>query len=92
MSTYYRGDQPTNYIPFDDLQVVRLTRLGAVREGLLSEPFTENLPDDWTFTSGTNPWAISATRHKRLDLAKLLNVVLTVDYEFTFASVVPPAP
>lgn len=76
-------------VAFDDLQVVRLTRLGAVRESLLSESFQKGLPADWTFTDGAKPWAISKLRHKRLDLGKLLNVVLTVDYRFEYASVAP---
>ena len=72
-------------VAFDDLQVVRLTQLGAPREVVLSEPFTANLPEDWTFTDGQTPWGISNTRHKRLDLVKLLNVVLRIDYKFTVA-------
>jgi hypothetical protein len=82
----------TEDIAFDDVQVVRLTRLGAVRETLLSEPFESTLPADWTFIDGTTRWAISKARHKRLDLAKLLNVVLTVDYQFEYASVAPSLP
>ena len=70
-------------VPFSDLQVVRLTRLGLVRESLLSEPLADGRPEGWTFSDGATPWAVSPTRQKRLDLSKLLNVVLTVDYGYT---------
>ena len=81
----------TGEVMFDDLQVIRLTRVGAVRETLLSEPFQSKLPPEWTFTDGVKRWAVSSAKHRRLDLAKLLNVVLTVDYEFAFASVEKPS-
>jgi hypothetical protein len=50
------------------------------------------LPADWQFKHGAKRWEISKTRHKRLDLSRLLNVVLTVDYGFTYASVEPATP
>jgi len=81
----------TSDVMFDDLQVIRLTRVGAVRETILSEPFQTKLSPEWTVIDGAKGWAISPARHPRLDLAKLLNVVLTVDYQFTFASVEKPS-
>jgi hypothetical protein len=79
-------------VAFDDVQVIRLTRLGAARETLLSEPFLTKLPPDWVFAHGVKPWEVSKERHKRLDLSRLLNVVLTVDYSFTYASAGPTTP
>jgi hypothetical protein len=76
---------------FDDLRVVRLTRRGAMREMLHAEPF-DTLPSGWTFTDGATPWVVDATRHKRLDLSKVLNVVITLDYQFAFASLAPGSP
>jgi len=73
-------------VSFCDLQVARLTRLGAVRESLLSEAFAGARPDGWALADGGKGWAVSPIRQKRLDLSKLLNVVLTVDYTFKAVS------
>jgi hypothetical protein len=66
---------------FDDVKVIRLTGKGMPAETLLAEPFTTELPADWTF-SGATPWAISAAPSPVMDLSPLLNVVLSLDYRY----------
>jgi hypothetical protein len=66
---------------FDDVKVIRLTGKGMPAETLLAEPFTTELPADWTF-SGATPWAISAAPSSVMDLSPLLNVVLSLDYRY----------
>jgi hypothetical protein len=67
---------------FDDVKVFRLTGKGAAAETLLSEPFTKILPQDCSFVEGSSPWAISDRGHRVLDFARLLNVVLHLDYRY----------
>ncbi|MCB9765455.1 MAG: hypothetical protein H6739_37115 [Alphaproteobacteria bacterium] len=66
-------------VRFDDVEVHRLTVLGYRDEQLLSEPFT-SLPSDWTFVDGTTPWAVSSTGHGTLDLSRVQDVRLMLEY------------
>jgi hypothetical protein len=67
---------------FDDAEVVRLTGLGLQAERLLQERFTASVPSGWTFADGDQPWTIAAQGHPLLDLSKLRNVILSLDYRF----------
>jgi hypothetical protein len=67
-------------VEFDDVQVVRVTKLWAEAETLLAEPFTASLPANWTFKTAGMPWAIDPGGHERLDLRSLQNLTLKIDY------------
>jgi hypothetical protein len=66
----------------DDMHVVRLTGLGLEAETLLNEPFTAQLPAEWTFANGASNWSIAAEGIPLLDLSQLFNVVLSLDYTY----------
>ncbi len=76
-------------VRFDDVEVVRLSALGAEAETLLSEPFTATLPLDWQFVDGSAPWSIDAAGHPQMDFDALANLRLKVDY--LHEMVEPPA-
>jgi hypothetical protein len=65
-------------VQFDDVEVVRLTGLGAEAESLLSEGFAE-VSCYWVFRGS---WGVSTTSHSVLDLRSLANLTLNVEYNF----------
>ncbi len=69
---------------FDDVEVIRLSPSGEEAEFLLRQPFADTLPTDWTFTHGGQPWSIEPAGLPRLDLTRLLNATLSLEYQHDF--------
>ncbi|MFQ5738329.1 MAG: hypothetical protein ACE5JX_04910 [Acidobacteriota bacterium] len=80
-------DSPRGYVEFDDLRVIRLTQSGVTAETLLEQPFTTELPGDWSFSDGVEPWLVEPRGYRRLDVSDLLNVTLTIDYLYQMRTV-----